>query len=325
MSMSLVVAADIGGTHIRTAVYEHNNLSPLQHQRVKSQALKPGVYDRLVRAIESVWPEDQVTAIGLSSPGPLDPYRGVILATPNIPEWRDFPLQAKLSEHFDVPVHIDNDANLAGLAEWRYGAAKGHHDVLYLTISTGIGGGVIVNDQLLQGYHGLAAEVGHTIIDPNGPLCGCGQKGHVESFASGPSIARYVNEQIAAGMKSTLQADPNLSAHQVADAAREGDPLACAAFARAGEYLGIGVANYLAILDPSIIVFGGGVSQVGELLFNPFEESLRKHILHPRYLEGVVIARAALGDDAGLLGARAWAEMKSEGLKISTKRRQREA
>ncbi len=314
MSMSLVVAVDIGGTHIRTAVYEPNNLAPLQHQRVKSQALKPGVYDRLVHAIESVWPaKDNVTAIGLSSPGPLDPHRGIILATPNIPEWRDFPVQAKLSEDFKVPVHIDNDANLAGLAEWKYGAGKGHHDVLYLTISTGIGGGVIINDRLLQGYHGLAAEVGHTIIDPDGPLCGCGHKGHVESYASGPAIARYVNEEIAAGMKSTLHADPNLSAHQVADAALQGDALALSAFARAGKYLGIGVANYLAILDPSIIIFGGGVSQVGDLLFKPFEESLREHILHPRYLENVVIAKAALGDDAGLLGARALAELKVNG------------
>ena len=312
--MSFVVAVDIGGTQIRTAIYESNNLAPLQHQRVRSQALKPGVYDRLIRTIEAVWPKDgRVAAIGFSSPGPLDPHKGIILATPNIPEWRDFPIRAKLAEHFGVPVHIDNDANLAGLAEWKYGAGKGHHNVLYLTISTGIGGGVIIDDRLLQGHHGLAAEVGHMTIDPDGPLCGCGHRGHVESFASGPAIARYVNEQIEAGTKSTLHAATNLSARQVADAALEGDSLARAAFTRAGEYLGIGVANYLAILDPSIIVFGGGVSQVGDLLFKPFGESLRKNILHPRYLEDLVIARAALGDDAGLLGARALAELKTNG------------
>jgi glucokinase len=211
-----------------------------------------------------------------------------------------------------VPAHLDNDANLAGLAEWKFGAGKGHHDLLYLTISTGIGGGVILNDRLLQGHHGLAAEVGHMTIDPNGPLCGCGHRGHVEAFASGPSIVRYVNEQIAAGSKSSLRADASLSAQQVADAAIQGDSLANTAFARAGEYLGIAVANYLAILDPSIVIFGGGVSQVGDLLFKPFEESLHKHILHPRYLEGLVITKAALGDDAGLLGARALAELKSK-------------
>lgn len=185
-------------------------------------------------------------------------------------------------------------------------------DVLYLTISTGIGGGVINNGRLLQGYHGLAAELGHVTVDPDGPLCSCGFPGHIEAFASGPAIARYINEQLAAGMKSTLQADPNLSARQVADAALKGDALARAAFERAGEYLGIAVANYLHIFDPSVLIFGGGVSQVGDLLFVPFEKSLREQVFHPRYLEKLVITRAALGDDAGLLGALALARISEE-------------
>jgi len=153
--------------------------------------------------------------------------------------------------------------------------------------------------------------LGHSIIDPEGPLCGCGHRGHVESFCSGPSIARYVTEQIKAGKPSMLHAQPNLSAAQIADAAREGDALAIFAFERAGYYLGIAVANYLATFDPSILIFGGGVSQVGDLLFKPFEESLRKHTFHPHYLDNLVITKAALGDDAGLLGAYALARMKS--------------
>jgi glucokinase len=157
----------------------------------------------------------------------------------------------------------------------------------------------------------MAAELGHMIIDPEGPLCGCGHRGHVESFCSGPSIARYVTEQLAAGQQSSLQSQPNLGAVQIADAARAGDALAISAFERAGYYLGIAVANYLAIFDPSILIFGGGVSQVGELLFNPFEESLRKHTFNPHYLDQLVITKAALGDDAGLLGALALAQMKS--------------
>ena len=311
--MSIFVAADIGGTHIRSAVYEANNTIPLAHQRTQSLAHQPGVYDRLVQAIESVWPKESVSAIGLASPGPLDPYTGTILATPNIPEWQDFPLGPSLSKHFGVPVHIENDANLAGLAEWKYGAGRGHHDLVYLTISTGIGGGVISNDRLLQGYHGMGAELGHIIVDPDGPICGCGKRGHIESFASGPSIVRYVNEQIAAGIPCSLQAEPNLSARQVAEAALKGDSLARAAFERAGYYLGIAAANYLAIFDPSILVFGGGVSQVGSLLFDPLDASLRQHVFHPRYLDDLVIARAALGDDAGLLGALALAQLKAEG------------
>ena len=310
--MNLIVAVDIGGTHIRVAVYEPNSIIPLNHYRTRSHATEAGVYDRLVQAIESVWPKEKVDAIGIASPGPLDPHTGTILATPNIPEWKNFPLAEKLCKHFNVPVYLDNDANMAGLAEWQYGAGQGHQDLVYLTISTGIGGGVISSGHLLQGFRGMGAELGHMIIDPAGPLCGCGSHGHVESFSSGSAIARYINEQISLGQKSALQASPDLNARQIADAALQGDALAISAFERAGHYLGIGVANYLAIFDPSILIFGGGVSQVGDLLFKPFEESLRKHTFHPHYLDGLIITKAALGDDAGLLGALALARIKSK-------------
>ena len=308
--MSHTIAVDIGGTQIRVAVYKPDSIKPIAHQRTRSLANEPGVYDRLAKAIESVWPQGSVGAIGIASPGPLDPHTGIILATPNIPEWQNFPLTSKLSEHFSVPAYLDNDANMAGLAEWQFGAGQGHQDVIYITISTGIGGGVITNGCLLQGFHGMGAELGHITIDPDGPTCGCGQRGHVESFSSGPSIARYVIEQLKAGQTSLLQTQPNLSAAHIAEAAREGDALAISAFERAGHYLGIGVANYLAIFNPSILIFGGGVSQVGDLLFQPFEQSLRKHTFHPHYLDDLVITKAALGDDAGLLGALALARMK---------------
>ncbi len=231
----------------------------------------------MVKAIEEVWPHHgKVNAIGVASPGPLDPYTGYLLSTPNIKQLDNFPLAPKLSDHFGVPAFLDNDANMACLGEWKYGAGKGHHDVLYLTISTGIGGGVIVNDQLLRGYHGLAAELGHSIIDPDGPPCSCGLKGHLESFSSGPAIVKYVLKELEAGTKSSLKRDSDLSAAQVADAAFKGDALSISAYHRAGEYLGIAVANFLAAFDPSIMIFGGGVSQVGALLFDPFKASLHE-------------------------------------------------
>jgi len=309
--MSLTIAVDIGGTHIRVAAYEPNSTDPIAHHRTKSLAGEPGVYERLEQAIESIWQKD-VSTIGIAAPGPLDPYTGTILATPNIPEWQNFPLTSKLSNHFGVPVHLDNDANMAGLAEWQYGAGQGHHNLVYLTVSTGIGGGVISHDRLLQGFHGMGAELGHMTIDADGPLCGCGQPGHIESFSSGPAIARYVTEQINAGQRTTLQSSLDLSAAQVANAALKGDALAISAFERAGHYLGIAVANYLVIFDPSIVVFGGGVAQVGDLLFKPLKESLRKNVIHPHYLDDLVITTAALGDDAGLLGALALAGMKAK-------------
>ncbi|MFT3893590.1 MAG: ROK family protein [Anaerolineales bacterium] len=306
--MSITVAIDIGGTHIRVAAYEPESITPIAHTRVRSLASEAGVFDRLLQAVELVWPKEGVVdAIGIASPGPLDPHTGTILDTPNIKEWVNFPVGPKLSNCFGVPVYLDNDANMAGLAEWKYGAGKGHHDLIYLTISTGIGGGVITNNHLLQGFRGMGAELGHMIVDPYGPLCGCGHNGHAESFASGTAIARYVNEQLKVGHQSTLQSQPLVTTVQIAEAALQGDALAISAFERAAHYLGIAVANYLAIFDPSILVFGGGVSQVGELLFKPFQASLRKHVFHPHYLDNLVITKAALGDDAGLLGALALA------------------
>ena len=312
-SMDTFVAVDIGGTHIRVAAYEQDNISPLTHKRTRSHASEPGTFGRLVETIESAWPKDRtVKAIGMASPGPLDPKRGVVLATPNIPEWKNFPLTEKLSQHFGVPAHLDNDANLAALGEWKFGAGRGHHDLLYLTISTGIGGGVIVRDRLLHGYHGLAAELGHVTVLADGPVCSCGYKGHIEALASGPSIVRYVREQLEAGQKSELGNVEELNAKTIAEAARQGDALAKSAFARAGKYLGICVASFLHTFDPSIVIFGGGVSQSGPLLFEPFETSLRAHVFNPHYLKNLVITTAALGDDVGLLGALALAQMASE-------------
>ncbi len=311
IAMGHVIAIDVGGTHLRAAAYAPDSRIPLKRQRAKTHAPNEKIFDRMAALVEAIWP-GEVEAIGVSSPGPLDPHTGVVMAPPNMQEWRDFPLTTRLNERFGVPVFLDNDANLAGLAEWKFGAGRGHHNVLYLTISTGIGGGVILGDRLLQGHHGLAAELGHTTLDPSpdAPLCGCGFRGHLEAFSSGTGIENYAAERLAAGRKSTLTGRP--SARQIAEAAEEGDELGREAYARAGEYLGVGVANYLHIFDPSIVILGGGVSMSGPLLLEPFEASLRKRVFHPRYLEGLVIAKAQLGDDAGLLGALALARMKSE-------------
>ncbi len=310
--MSIIVGVDIGGTQMRAAAYTQDQVSPLQQKKIPTLASKPGGLERLFKVIEDVWPKDgQVAAIGIGSPGPLDPHTGYLLAPPNNPEWHNFPLAPRVREHFGVQTFLDNDANLAGLGEYRFGAGQGHHNVLYITVSTGIGAGVVIEDRLLQGFHGLAAELGHSIIDPDGPPCSCGFNGHLESFSSGPAIVKYVLAELDSGAKSILKRDEALNARDIADAAHQGDDLAIRAYQRAGEYLGIGVASFLHAFDPSIVIFGGGVSQVGRLLFDPFEASLRRRVFHPRYLEGLVITQAQLGDDAGLLGARALAEMKS--------------
>ena len=309
--MRTIVSIDIGGTRLRAASYKQDQFQPISQKRVETKAKEPNAFGRLIDLLEDIWPKNEnVDAIGVSSPGPVDPHTGVIMVTPNIKEWRDFPITAKLTDHFGIPAYLDNDANLAGLAEWKFGAGRGHHNVLYLTVSTGVGGGVIINDQLLQGHHGLAAELGHTTIQADGPLCGCGQPGHLESFSSGTGIERFVAEQLKAGRESLLQPDKKNSAHAISEAAKQGDALSIEAYQNAGKYLGIGVANFLHAFDPSIVIFGGGVSQSGPLLFDSFHVSLKERVIHSRYLEGLVITRAELGDDSGLLGARALAELK---------------
>ncbi|MBI3170317.1 MAG: ROK family protein, partial [Chloroflexi bacterium] len=273
--MPTIVAVDIGGTQMRAAAYTQDKIQPIKQKKIPTLASKPGGLERLIQVIEDVWPQDgDVAAIGLGSPGPLDPHTGYLLAPPNNPEWHNFPLSPSVEKHFGVKTFLDNDANLAGLAEYRFGAGKGHHHVLYITVSTGIGAGVIIEDRLLQGFHGLAAELGHSIIDPDGPPCSCGFQGHLESFSSGPAIVKYVLGELEAGARSVLKRDVNMSARDVSEAAQQGDELAIEAYQRAGEYLGIGVATFLHAFDPSVVIFGGGVSQVGKLLFDPFEASL---------------------------------------------------
>jgi len=312
--MRTIVAVDIGGTQMRAATYSSEDLNPTKSQKIPTLASKTGGFERLTNLLEEIWPETgNVDAIGIASPGPLDPHTGILLAPPNNPEWHNFPLGPNLEKHFGVKVFLDNDANLAGLAEFRFGAGKGHKDVVYLTISTGVGGGVIIDGNLLQGFHGLAAELGHSIVDPNGPLCSCGYKGHLEAFSSGPAIVRYVLEEIESGMKSSLSRE-GLTTELIKEAAEKGDELSIKAFRRAGEYLGVGVANFLHIFDPSIIIFGGGVSRAGNLLFDSFHESLKQRVFHPRYLDGLEIVAAQRKDDSGLLGARALAEMKLKNL-----------
>ncbi len=312
--MSIFIAVDLGGTHIRAASFRPNEITPLKHQRIKTRSKDEAIFGRLLGLIESVIPANEtLDAIGIAAPGPLNPRTGVILDTPNIDEWDNFPIVDKLNDYFNIPVYLGNDANLAALGEWKYGAGRGHEHLLYLTISTGVGGGVISDGHLLEGWQGLAAELGHVTVQAGGEICSCGNRGHLEAYASGTAIAKYVEEQLKdKSTESSLRSSANRTAETVAAAAQSGDSLAISAFNRAGKYLGIGVASFLHIFNPSIVILGGGVSQSGDLLCEPFKKSLRAHIFNPAYLENLVITPAALGDDAGLLGALALVEMKEK-------------
>jgi glucokinase len=307
--MGVIIAIDIGGTHLRVAVYPRSGTTPLDVQRTATRGLEPGVFERLTALIDSVWPKEPVEAISVAVPGPINPYAAYIIETPNILGLSNFPIGEKLAGRYHVPVYAGNDANLAALGEWHFGAGQGHHNLIYMTISTGIGGGVIVNDQLLLGSRGLAAELGHVTVLPEGPVCSCGQRGHLEGIASGTGITRYVNERLAEGNASSLRTKSNFGARDIAEAAGGGDELATSAFAYAGGFIGLALANYLQIFNPSMVILGGGVSQSGALILDPIKASLQDHVMNPSYLEGLELTIARLGDDVGLLGALAQAQL----------------
>ncbi len=292
---------------MRAACFPAQSLEPQKIDRITTRHPTESPLERLYSLISCVWPkEGDVAGIAVATPGPTDPYAGVLMEAPNIPGWEHLPIRKHLEDHFNAPIAIGNDANLAAMGEWKYGAGQGHHDLLYITVSTGIGGGVIMRDQLLLGSHGLAAELGHITVLPDGPVCSCGYRGHLESLSAGPAIASWVESEIKKGMPSCLPADKPLTAKLVAEAAAAGDELATAGLARSGFYLGLALANFLHSFNPTIIIIGGGVSRSGKFIMEPLQASLREHAL-PHYLEDLTITTASLADNAGLMGALALA------------------
>jgi len=303
-----VVAVDLGGTHIRAAlINEKGEILARTRRETLAQEGPEAVIGRIETCIRDV--ARGTEAISIAAPGPLDPWKGIIHQAPNLPGWRDVPLADILHCAFKVPVYLNNDANLAALGEHRFGAGRGANDLIYLTISTGIGGGIINQGRLLMGAQGFAGEVGHMILEPEGPPCGCGGRGHLEALASGPAIARRAVEEMEKGTETSITrlVEGELSkvtAKVVAQAAQEGDPLANSIFKEAGFYIGLGIANLLHILNLQLVILGGGVSKAGDLLFDPIRATVKARTM-PSYQEGLRIVPAALGGDVGLLGAAA--------------------
>lgn len=308
--MRTVVGVDVGGTQLRAALFPDGELTPSRHVRALTRAEEgpEEVVGRLIDLIRQVVPDRAAgLRIGIGAPGPLDPKRGVILESPNLPGWKQVPLRQRVSDAFGCPVVVENDANLAALAEWRHGAGQGTNDMIYLTISTGIGGGVISGGRLISGRDGLGAEPGHMSVTEDGPMCGCGQPGHLEAVAAGPAIARHALELIHAGEPSSLRDEmadhPGLTAEQVGLAAQAGDGMARRVLRDAGMVIGRHLASLVHVFNPECIVLGGGVTRAGTVLFDAIRASLEKSAMHPAFLQGVRVVPAALGDDAGLVGA----------------------
>jgi glucokinase len=327
-ALPLVVGLDLGGTQIRTAVLRGTTLLS-RVERLTGENPSPNrVIPRLFQTVQQALDEasvtlEQITGIGICSPGPLNNRTGVVFSPPNLPGWDAVPLRDLFRERFDLPIFVENDANTAGLGEYMFGAGKGSQEVVYLTISTGIGGGVITNGRLLEGMAGMAGELGHITVDWRGDLCNCGNVGCLERISSGSAIARRANDAIAAGKGDELLAfvlerahegdhpsidaattHPHVTARMVAQAARAGIPLACGIITTAAEALGIGLVNIIHIFNPEIIILGGGLTQMGSLLLDPALRIVQERTMRMQR-EAARIVLAQLGLDAGLIGAGA--------------------
>ena len=247
----------------------------------------------------------ELAGVGLSLASPVEPETGVMHSPPNLPGWDGYSLKPLLEEALSLPVSAGNDATLAALAEHRYGAGRPYDHFVYLTLSTGIGGGLVLDGKLYAGSGGYGGEVGHLTIDRGGPPCGCGNTGCLEAFASGTAVARLARQRLAAGEPSPhLGGEPDAEA--VFAAARQDDPLAAAVVREVGESLGVGIASLLNAFDPEAFVIGGGMSASLDLLLPAIQrEAARRALPHGR--RGVPIVTSELSDDAGLLGAAALA------------------
>ena len=314
LASELVIGLDLGGTQIRTILADKRGTVLERHTLLTlAQEGQDAVLQRICQAIAAVMPPQPVLAIGAGVPGPTDPYAGVILMGPNLPGWRNVNLRDLLSAEFNLPVFVGNDANLAGLAEHRYGAGQGVRHMVYITVSTGIGTGVIIDNRMLLGRQGLAAEIGHMTIDAAAEQSGNGVIGTLEGLASGPNIARRAQRALRQGAssQSLALADGVLDAltpRLLNQAARGDDAFALEQFHKTGYYLGVGITNMLHIFNPERIVLGGSVwLHARDLLEEVIWETIRARAQSPEYWQELTLVTAALGDDVGLLGAVALA------------------
>lgn len=263
----MIIGVDLGATRIRAALLD-DDLKMLERSETLTLSVEgpDAVIGRICEQIRTVWPETgQIKGIGVSSVGPLDPITGVIVAPPNLPGWNEIPLAQRLRDTFDVTVYIGNDANVAALAEAARGSAQGCKNAIYVTLSTGLGGGVIVDGRLLLGRNGYAAEVGSMIVIEDG------QATTWEKVAAGPAIAQQAQARIEQGAKSMIHEMvagdlTHIDARIVGEAAQQGDPLAVEIVQRAGHVIGLGLTTLLHLFNPEIIVIGGSVSRIGNLL-----------------------------------------------------------
>lgn len=307
-----VIGIDLGGTKITTAIAD------LTGEIIEKTTLATGaregeevVMGRIIQSVEMVLeasglPPEEVWTIGIGAPGPLDADSGSIITTPNLP-FRNYSLTRPIESRFSIPAYLDNDANVAAIGEWMFGAGKGFKNVIYMTVSTGVGGGAVLSGRPYHGTNSNALEIGHMTIEPfSEHRCNCGNYGDVEALCSGTAISKRAREAIEAGRKTILTKHEVITPYEIYQAYEEGDALSIEILDRAWEYLGIAVANLILTFDPDVIAIGGGVSRIGKTMFDAVKASARKRCFDFMF-NSVRIVPTGLQQDTGVIGAVALA------------------
>jgi glucokinase len=307
----LAIGVDIGGTKIATGVVDEDG-NILDKIRVSTDPKNPASIDQAIAdSCNALISKYDIGAIGVAAAGFVSSDRETVAFAPNI-DWRDYPLAANIKALLDkdVPVIIENDANAAGWAEYRFGKGKGTSDMVMLTIGTGLGGAIVVNGKLVRGKWGAGGEMGHMQIVPHGHTCGCGHEGCWEQYASGSALTKHARRAVVARpdladaiIDAAGGAGERIKGPHVAQAAADGDPLATKVIGEIGHWIGHGAASVAAMLDPEVIVIGGGVAAVGDLLLGPAQSGFKDRLSAYGHRPLAHIELAELGNDAGIVGA----------------------
>lgn len=307
---------DVGGTKIATGLVNAKGclvksmIVPTLADKDLKTSLRQ-VFRSIENMIRAAGGKRNLRGIGICAPGPMNPKTGVILTPPNLPAWHNLPLARLVRDRFDLPTIVDNDANAAGLAEVLFGAAVGCHDIFYVTVSTGIGTGIIIDRRIYHGKNGVAGEGGHVSIDCHSLyVCGCGTRGDIESLASGPSMVRraraLLKEQHGTPslLRSLTEGDTSrITPKLIADAARRKDPIARTILDDTGFFLGVWLGGIVSLLDPEAIVIGGGVSNIGKPLFDKIRETMPHYTVNRASLPTLPVLKAKLQENVGIYGA----------------------
>jgi glucokinase len=310
MADACVIGVDLGGTKVLAGAVDANlRVHHRAYRLSRPAAALQTIVDAVEEAREAM--QGDVRAVGLGIPCVVEPSSGVAMACNHLP-LVDLPVRDLMAERLGVPVVVDNDANAALVAEWRFGAAAGARNAVMLTIGTGVGGGLLVEGRLVHGASGAAAELGHVVIDLDGPPCpgNCPNHGCLESFVSGPALAREgrraAEEEPESALGRALAAGREVTGPLVTELAHDGDAAARRVLAALGEHLGVAIAGYVNVFNPEVVVIGGGLIAAGELLLGPAREQVAARALYPARDQARIVP-ASFGDESGMLGAAALA------------------